>query len=240
MDSDSVVAKFDLRYHSSNSRGEDGHIIGCGFSQRPNRFNRCRGATKNHRKCLTPISRQSCCLNFEGGSLCKGGRESSDKSHWHSYCEDKGWDTNLSVCANIKADELRLTEADRRMINQNNIEQLLGIPTEVKYNHISDRRRRECSQVSKQIASQSIDSSTDDESITSEEIEAINSLNELKKAKSDQRNQEIENLEWTEKKFAEQRERANQAIEQIAKRAKFNSSINYPFPSIDRIVSVPF
>ena len=68
-------------------------------------------------------------------------------THRAPYCRELGHDQELSTCANLIADEMDLRRGQRAMINQFNIERVLGLP--VQYgkreptNHISDNRMKE-------------------------------------------------------------------------------------------------
>lgn len=91
--------------------------------------------------CGTVLSKQACLL--EGMGWCTGKID-----HWGQECEWQGWEKHLSRCANIICDWLGIPSVapdgifDRSDINQYNIEEVLGIPADPMYNHISDARRR--------------------------------------------------------------------------------------------------
>ncbi|SIP85924.1 Hypothetical protein PACV_209 [Pacmanvirus A23] len=125
-------------------RSANGHLIGkCAFRQHPNRgvngrrFG-CPNITKDAVTCGCHISKQACWTK-----LCAGGRV----SHWWNYCNSHipRWYSELSACANERADELKLPFEERILITNLNIEEILGLPSDEEYNHISDSlRERTC------------------------------------------------------------------------------------------------
>lgn len=80
------------------------------------------------------ISLQCC-----GRRLCSG-----TFGCWAALCNSRGWDAELSACANKIADGHGLTLRERAAINQYNISNILGLPAAKQYNHVSvGRRKRE-------------------------------------------------------------------------------------------------
>lgn len=121
-------------------RGANGHIIKkCEFRQHPNRgvngkrFG-CPNITTGAITCGSHISKQACWTK-----LCAGGKV----SHWWNYCNSHlpRWYSELSACANKRADELKLPFEERILITNLNIEDILGLPSDEEYNHVSDSLR---------------------------------------------------------------------------------------------------
>lgn len=125
-----------------------GHRIGCQWQRFPNRpidgikpfcrviNKRATEEAKETIHCGAPVSKQ-CCLE-NGASLCSSGHT----KHWQAYCETVGWYYQLSSCANIRCDEIpELTFEQRTQIDHTNIEEILGLPSDAQYNHISDTLR---------------------------------------------------------------------------------------------------
>lgn len=118
-----------------------GHLEDCEFAEHPNRVVEGRKAycfheLKDGQFCGGQISKQSCLMLGKG--FCAGAAD-----HWGKLCKKYGWNRELSRCANIIADSLKIPKELRSSINQNNIQLILGIPNNKEYNHISDRVRRE-------------------------------------------------------------------------------------------------
>lgn len=86
--------------------------------------------------CGSLVSKQSCLVDGKG--FC-----SNPADHWGLLCSSNGWNREISRCANLIADQLNLDPKIRNSINQDNIEDILGIPSNRIYNHISDKVRRE-------------------------------------------------------------------------------------------------
>ena len=111
-----------------------GHALTCNRIECPNRGYRghrvaCRVILNGGQNCGGMISRQAC-----GKNLCI--------KHWVRHCELIKWDSNLSSCANIKADQSNMSGASRATITQYNIRERLGLPGDYRHGHISESRRR--------------------------------------------------------------------------------------------------
>ena len=77
---------------------------------------------------------------------CLKGLEGKCSSHWRKECKENGWDHEISKCANRIYDrkkEQGLILIPRVMITQFNIQEVLGLTPDPKFNHISDKRRKE-------------------------------------------------------------------------------------------------
>jgi hypothetical protein len=114
-----------------------GHLAGCEFQCDPNRVigdmkTACSEFNKTGARCRAHLSPQSCDLQ-----LCA--------RHWEWYCDtDKpGWCYHLSVCANIRADKLGLTQQERFRIIPSNIFKILELPSGRIHGHISETWRKQ-------------------------------------------------------------------------------------------------
>lgn len=118
-----------------------GHFKDCKWVNKPNRLGLrplCWYKEKYHTttKCGVHLSVQ-CCFFEEEGKLY--GMCTNRSGHWRKYCNTKSpykWASHLSTCANRICDYFGIPTEGRLKINKDNIESLLGIPGEYKYNHI--------------------------------------------------------------------------------------------------------
>lgn len=121
-----------------------GHFLDCDYRKVINRAvggikpycsNYVHDENGAHVPCSGTLSKQACLINGKG--LC-----SSSGRHWQKYCEGNDWCSDLSRCANRLADLMGLSLRDRSMIDQNDINNVLGLPSDKEYNHISDLLRK--------------------------------------------------------------------------------------------------
>jgi len=76
-------------------------------------------------------------------------------NHWTSHPDhNDSWDADMSACANRIADHLGLTNAQRKQINQFNIEDRLGIPAWSFESHLSPQRVKGVVNTNKKQAAQ--------------------------------------------------------------------------------------
>lgn len=63
--------------------------------------------------------------------------------HWEKYCRSRRWSHHLSACVNKLCDKLGLNLKQRRLIDQYNINEILGLPESPKKEcgHISKKKR---------------------------------------------------------------------------------------------------
>jgi len=114
-----------------------GHLPGCQSSRIPNSLRpKCPAVVKSRPggKCGAQATKQACIFSSDDELI------SRCWAHWKPYCDDIGFDSDLSRCANTVC--LRMGISSKR-INHLNIQDLLGLPGDKKYNHVSKRRRRE-------------------------------------------------------------------------------------------------
>ena len=139
-----------------------GHLLNC-LTRSDNI--RCCGITINGKICSNKknISLQSCNYgkipSVSGGTLSakqQVGKESSLRLDSFLTGQGKGvycgvhylknikfgHDFQLSSCANIRCDEINLSLKERNKIHQFNIEEILGLPSDDKFNHVSKSRQR--------------------------------------------------------------------------------------------------
>jgi len=115
------------KYHNP----ETGHYENCGFTTNPNITNNgYKGRTKCKCKYDSLITSLSC-----GEKLCT--------VCWPEVCKKNKWDHQLSKCANVKCDILKVSLKKRAEINQTNIMSKIGVTPKIKYGHISYKRRRD-------------------------------------------------------------------------------------------------
>uniref|UniRef100_A0A6C0C6U9 Uncharacterized protein n=1 Tax=viral metagenome TaxID=1070528 RepID=A0A6C0C6U9_9ZZZZ len=123
------------------------------------------------------LSLQSC--NYGKGAYCATHHRRNVKAI-HS--------PELSVCANIRCDELNLNRQERDKIHQYNIVEILGLPGDKEYNHISmSRRKRFNWNVIPEIDkySQSIDSYSNTESDSESDDDFVKNDSESNDPSSD-------------------------------------------------------
>lgn len=122
-----------------------GHLATCKFRGHVNRaYNGIKPHCNHVLKCSTRDNIVYCggncsnqaCIDNDGMGRCVGRND-----HWGKECKENGWDKNLSKCANIICDNLAISLDERKGINQHTISDLLGVPADRKFNHVSVKRR---------------------------------------------------------------------------------------------------
>lgn len=117
-----------------------GHLKTCKWSEV---YNNPECIYKEHTKCGRSMSKQSC-FKEENGRII-GFCTNTRNGHWEKYCDSKKpfkWTMHMSACANEKCDRLKMSYEERSTINHKNIKSKLGLPEDIKYNHISKSVRR--------------------------------------------------------------------------------------------------
>lgn len=118
-----------------------GHCKTCYWTKTPNkvinekRYSRCRDVNNDGKRCSSLVCMLGCVDNVNGELLGRC------MSHYSKYCNKKGWDSNLSMCANKKCSEISYSK--RKNINQYNINRILGLSGEKDCHHISKSRRED-------------------------------------------------------------------------------------------------
>lgn len=104
-----------------------GHLHTCHFTIGcPNKpINGRRLACVNN--CTNQLSRQSCGVN-----RCS--------RHWIQYCMERGWDSDLSYCLNIRCDLMEISLKERLKINPQNVKNLFNIDFNPTHRHLSENR----------------------------------------------------------------------------------------------------
>ena len=122
-----------------------GHLTSCarkgeaGLNKLPVKIKgRCPHYTENDEKCPSILLSLLSC----NGPMCNIERK-------NQFDVIENWDRHLSDCANTLCDEKNMSLAERKQINHKTIKQILGIPGDLKYNHISNARRKKTNKINK-------------------------------------------------------------------------------------------
>lgn len=191
-----------------------GHLLACNFKKVPNRGHNyvrpgCHGYNKNGATCGSQLSKQSC------GSETNHHYCNSVNRHWRSFCEDRDWDMHLSYCANVKCDEIGLDLEERENINQYNIQEILDLPNNYEFNHVSDARRKAVDETRMELSS----SESEEESESGEE-------NENSEEESEEES-ESEDSESEEESESEEDSESEDSEEDSASEEESEDDINF-------------
>jgi hypothetical protein len=128
-----------------------GHLFTCKWKENPNRpvnghkpYCKQVNSKNINENCGGTLSRMYCLEMNDSGHLV--GLCSGMNSHWVKFCENHmpfKWNPNITSCANIKADLLKLNEEERFDIVETNIKNVLSIPNGIEFNHLTDKLRND-------------------------------------------------------------------------------------------------
>jgi len=164
-----------------------GHLHTCHFTiAPPNKpTNGRRLACANN--CANQLSRQSCGIN-----RCS--------RHWVQYCMERGWDSDLSYCLNIRCDWMEISLKERVEINPQNVKNLFDMDFNSAHRHLSENRCKVIETMS--------DSNADE---SSESLESSESTESLSYVDDDQMMNTIYNMKYNNESGADSSENKDES-----------------------------
>ena len=186
---------------SSNQFNNFGHLKKC-HNHNPRALRPktvCAGKSDNGKECDGPTCHIGCIKKDKNNApniyigYCN--------AHWCKLCGKNEWDSNISYCANVIADEKDLDMSEREKINQFTINEILDIPDIIEMkSHIAKDRFRNANNAEKQIQS-NMELELCKLQQQKADIEARNLLDNYSDIISDEENHESEQDEYEKDSF---------------------------------------